>query len=193
MTQMKANSPQEWVSAFMDGEASTKQNLKNIVQSSAACEAWATYHLIGDGLRSPDMVLTHTSENFMTRFQEKFDVEPVYLPVTSSNQASIQPKKSLNSVVSLWLPRIAAGVATLAIGTAAWFAPFFEGHQTMIHTMLNDASADPKSVEMASTVTVVEAGVIRDPRLDEYLNLHGQYALRQSVPYLRQAADLRKE
>jgi sigma-E factor negative regulatory protein RseA len=66
------------ISAFMDGEskqAETKLTILRLKQSAECCEAWTTFHLIGDVMRGDPLL----RDDFMTRFHARMQEEPTQL------------------------------------------------------------------------------------------------------------------
>jgi sigma-E factor negative regulatory protein RseA len=66
------------ISAFMDGEskqAEMKLTILRLEQSDECCEAWTTFHLIGDTMRGDPLL----RDDFMARFHARMEKEPTQL------------------------------------------------------------------------------------------------------------------
>lgn len=180
------------VSALADGELRGEE----FAQTLAACEhdpallaSWHDYHLIGDVLRSPDLLMTRTAAPFLTRLQSRLaqeTVEPVAptdaslptpatlpAPTQAAANDSVFQWKMLTGVASM--AAVAMMVWTLAVPTAS------TGPQ------LAQRSGSTDSVLVASP----QGTIVRDARIDELLAAHkqvgGNSALQMPSGFLRNA------
>ena len=180
------------VSALADGELRGEE----FAQTLAACEhdpallaSWHDYHLIGDVLRSPDLLMTRTASPFLTRLQSRLTqetVEPVAptdaslptpatlpAPTQAAANDSVFQWKMLTGVASM--AAVAMMVWTLAVPTAS------TGPQ------LAQRSGSTDSVLVASP----QGTIVRDARIDELLAAHkqvgGNSALQMPSGFLRNA------
>jgi sigma-E factor negative regulatory protein RseA len=188
--QSQAGSRGERMSAFVDGES--LDELGNISQFLADLKnqdraAWSDYHLIGDALRSDDLAVSPaTSSAFMAAFSQRFEAEahvfaPAALPALAQKARSGMLRRRVMPAFA-----VAAAAATLT-----WIVvPQLQGVDSRLGgaQVASIAPADSmQRVAMASlpAVTarpaVVEANIIRDASLDQYLEAHQQFS-QQPVP-----------
>ncbi|MGE8602823.1 sigma-E factor negative regulatory protein [Bordetella trematum] len=121
---------EELVSAWMDGEGS--DDIINELVSEPGRKAWDTYHLIGDALRSSDLVI-EPSEGFQARLSRALDAE---LPIVAA------PKR--RSPLRLGLSSLAVAAA---VATVAWVAqPYLGSTDTVSAPILADASRDERGL-----------------------------------------------
>jgi sigma-E factor negative regulatory protein RseA len=167
---------QEMVSALADGELrgdAFARAVEVAERDSDARDAWHTYHLIGDVLRSGELAAVTVPDRFLTRLQARL-LEEQRPPAGSG----ISPKAMQLAVETAQRQRTAAndgnfrwkvlaGVTSLtAIGAVAWSlsgAPATQGGAQLAR------AAGP--AVLANTQRGV---MIRDARLDELLAAHRQ-------------------
>ncbi|SAK42056.1 sigma-E factor negative regulatory protein [Caballeronia ptereochthonis] len=188
--QTQAGPRGERMSAFVDGESldeigSISQFLAELSGHERA--AWSDYHLIGDALRSDDLAVSPArSSAFMAVFSERFEAEahvlaPAALPATATKaRGGILRRRVMPAFA------VAAAAATLT-----WIVvPQLQGVDN--HTGAQVASVAPadsmQRVAMASVPAVttrapiVEANIIRDADLDQYLEAHQQFSQQPAMP-----------
>ncbi|KQR86180.1 anti-sigma factor [Burkholderia sp. Leaf177] len=199
--QSQASSRGERLSAFVDGEffddsGDLSQFLSGFTQKDRA--AWSDYHLIGDALRSDDLAASPAASSaFMNAFSARFEAEahvfaPAAIPAASAERA--RSGMFRRRVVPAFA--VAAAAATLT-----WIVvPQLQGVDN--HSGLQVASVSSSDhvqrVAMASVPAatlrspVVEANIIRDASLDQYLEAHQQFSQQPvmpgSTPLIRTAA-----
>jgi sigma-E factor negative regulatory protein RseA len=189
--QSQAGSRGERMSAFVDGES--LDELGNISQFLSELKnedraAWSEYHLIGDALRSDDLAVSPaTSSAFMASFSQRFEAEVHMLaPAALSVLASAKSRAGVlrRRVVPAFA--VAAAAATLT-----WIVvPQLQGVDSRSGTQVASiAPADSvQRVAMASIPAAtarpvaVEANIIRDASLDQYLEAHQQFSQQPVVP-----------
>lgn len=93
---------EESVSAWMDGEGS--EDFLNQLVSPQGRKAWDEYHLIGDALRSSDLVINPTPD-FQARLSRALDAE---LPIVARPRRRSPLRMGLSGLA------VAAAVATVA-------------------------------------------------------------------------------
>jgi len=190
----------ERMSAFVDGESleemgGVSQFLADLKSDERA--AWSAYHLIGDALRSDDLAVSPArSSAFMAAFSERFEAEahvlaPAALPAAAAKARGGMLRRRVMPAFA-----VAAAAATLT-----WIVvPQLQGVGGRSGTQV--ASVAPvdsmqrvalASVPAATTRTpIVEANIIRDADLDQYLEAHQQFsqqpAMPGSMPLIRAAA-----
>ena len=127
-----------------------------------ARQAWHSYHLIGDVMRSEDLARTAAQDRaFMDRLRERLDAEPAHLVPAA---APARARRMLG-----W-PAGAALAASVAVAAVALLvsragAPGASDGVPLL------ASSGAAAVD-AQALAVNSAGVLRNPRLDEFLRLH---------------------
>jgi sigma-E factor negative regulatory protein RseA len=179
------------MSAFVDGES--LDELGNISQFLSELKnedraAWSEYHLIGDALRSDDLAVSPaTSSAFMASFSQRFEAEVHMLaPAALSVLASAKSRSGMlrRRVVPAFA--VAAAAATLT-----WIVvPQLQGVDSRGGAQIASvAPADSmQRVAMASIPAatarpaIVEANIIRDANLDQYLEAHQQFSQQPVVP-----------
>ena len=194
--QTQAGSRGERMSAFVDGESldeigSVSQFLAELKSDERA--AWAEYHLIGDALRSDDLAVSPArSSAFMAAFSERFEAEAhVLVPAIAAKARGGMLRRRVMPAFA-----VAAAAATLT-----WIVvPQLQGVDSHGGTQVASvAPADSMqrvalaSVPAATTRSpIVEANIIRDANLDQYLEAHQQFSqqpvMAGSMPLIRAAA-----
>jgi len=198
--QTQTGSRGERMSAFVDGESldemgDVSQFLAELKNGERA--AWSAYHLIGDALRSDDLAVSPArSSAFMAAFSERFEAEahvlaPAALPAAAAKARGGMLRRRVMPAFA-----VAAAAATLT-----WIVvPQLQGVGGRSGTQV--ASVAPvdsmqrvalASVSAATTRSpIVEANIIRDADLDQYLEAHQQFsqqpAMPGSMPLIRAAA-----
>ncbi|MBC8638376.1 sigma-E factor negative regulatory protein [Caballeronia sp. EK] len=198
--QTQTGSRSERMSAFVDGESldemgDVSQFLAELKNGERA--AWSAYHLIGDALRSDDLAVSPArSSAFMAAFSERFEAEahvlaPAALPAAAAKARGGMLRRRVMPAFA-----VAAAAATLT-----WIVvPQLQGVGGRSGTQV--ASVAPvdsmqrvalASVPAATTRSpIVEANIIRDADLDQYLEAHQQFsqqpAMPGSMPLIRAAA-----
>ncbi len=148
----------------------------------SAREAWHSYQLIGDVLRSEDLARAADEDlAFLSRFRERLDAEPVHTAVVEP-AARVAPvvTQPASASPARWAGRRSVGVAMAASVAVAAVALLLtragvpgssaeDAAATVAGTALNAADPMPP---IQAPLAVNSAGVLRDPRLDEFLRLH---------------------
>ncbi|KND58987.1 Sigma factor RpoE negative regulatory protein RseA [Candidatus Paraburkholderia schumanniana] len=193
--QTQAGSRGERMSAFVDGESldeigSIGQFLAELKNDERA--AWSDYHLIGDALRSDDLAVSPArSGAFMAVFSKRFEAEAhVLAPAAAKARGGMLSRRVMPAFA------VAAAAATLT-----WIVvPQLQGVDSRPGAQVASvAQADSvqrvalASVPAATTRTpIVEANIIRDADLDQYLEAHQQFSQQPvmpgSMPLIRAAA-----
>ncbi|MEA3124079.1 MAG: sigma-E factor negative regulatory protein RseA [Caballeronia sp.] len=198
--QSQASSRGERLSAFVDGETfddsgDISQFLSGFTQKDRA--AWSDFHLIGDAMRSDDLAASpKASSAFMNAFSARFEAEahvfaPAAIPAVSAER--LRSRLFRRRVVPAFA--VAAAAATLT-----WIVvPQLQGVDSHNGVQMASVSSDHvqrvamASMPPASTRSpVVEANIIRDASLDQYLEAHQQFSQQPvmpgSMPLIRTAA-----
>ena len=180
---------QELISALADGQLQGQAFAMGVQLAASdplARQAWQTYHLIGDVLRSGESAAGTTSPAFLERLQARLRLEKP-LPAPDRTPAvvvqDVRPEAANDSSFR-W--KLVAGLASVAaVGAIAWsLAGVLPG------------KIDSGQLARSGSGTVLTAGergvMIRDPQLDELLAAHrqlgGASALQMSGGFVRNAA-----
>ncbi|HTH60488.1 MAG TPA: sigma-E factor negative regulatory protein [Paraburkholderia sp.] len=188
----------ERLSAIVDGELPVGEHSSSIFSDFDRDDRlqWSSYHLIGDVLRSDDLALNPAaSDAFMARFAARLESEPhVLVPAVAA-----APGASAPSAARLLLGLRRRVVPTLAVAAAAatltWIVvPQMHGigdGGAQVASLQSSRGNDVQRVAMAS-VPSQDGNIIRDARLDQYLEAHQQFAqqpvMMDSMPPIRSAA-----
>ncbi|MCL1620080.1 sigma-E factor negative regulatory protein [Ralstonia pseudosolanacearum] len=185
----------ERISALMDGEVAAHEAAAavELAKDGEGVAHWREYQLIGDALRSEDLLGAHSTEAFLGRFSAKLDAEP-HLLVPAVVQRAQTEERHRFLVRPSWVRRVMPSTAVAAaVAAVSWVVvPQLRGP-----TGSGDASpalvakAQQGAGAQAVTVSAAEnTPMIRDARLDEYLSAHRQSATNGVVvPYLRAVAN----
>ncbi|MBI3367549.1 MAG: sigma-E factor negative regulatory protein [Burkholderiales bacterium] len=151
-----AGDAREWLSALMDGQAQARDAESACSRwrsDDTARECWHTYHLIGDALRSDELVSAPERDTvFLKSLRERLAVEPVPLVVSPRRERS----RLLAPVAA------AAGVAAVAGVLVVMRMSAVDG------AVLADKG--PPDVVLAN------GQLMRDAQLDRYLAAHRKVA-----------------
>lgn len=169
------------LSSLMDGQAGPAElpaALAAWQDGADARQAWHTYHLIGDVLRSDELATAPTSdEAFLQALRAKLAFEPVPLapaPLLTKTkpQASALAPAPLRRGWRGWMAApvaVAAGfVAVASVLVVTRVAPRDPAAGAQL------AQAGPAST--ATRAAAVRGDVVRDQRLDRYLEAHRSLA-----------------
>lgn len=181
---------QELISALADGHLQGEAFARGVALATsdpAAREAWQTYHLIGDVLRSGELGVAAMQPAFLERLQGRLREEPplALAPALREPVVAQVRRPAANDAAFRW--KLVAGFASVAaVSAILWsVAGGLPG--------ANDAGQLARAAAPAGTVlTAGERGVmIRDARLDELLAAHrqlgGATALQMSGGFVRNA------
>ena len=191
--QSQASSRGERLSAFVDGESfdgsgDISQFLSGFTQKDRA--AWSDYHLIGDALRSDDLAASPAASSaFMNAFSARFEAEahvfaPAAIPAVSAER--VRSRMFRRRVVPAFAVAAAAATLTWIVVPQLQRVDIGSGA-----TQVASAALHPDSVQrivMASVPTATarpaaqDVNIIRDARLDQYLEAHQQFAQQPVVP-----------
>ena len=146
------------VSLWVDGEA---EDDPSVLATAEGRQAWATYHLIGDALRSTELVV-YPSAGFQARLERAIEAEPAIvappvMPVGRSVRLASQRR---------WRLGLSGLAVAAAVAAVAWMAQPYLGLGTT-----TTQQADATSVANdAGAATIDETG------LRDYLEAHRQMA-----------------
>ncbi len=179
---------QELISALVDGQLRGEALARGVEAAAGAAagrEAWHTYHLIGEVLRSGEMAAGTMPSAFLDRLQLQLKQEQGVAPVPQPS-LGVRPaprQGAANDASFRW--KLVAGFASVAaVAAIGW-------------TTVGGLAGKPEQGQLAtaagaSVVAGSERGaMIRDPRLDEFLAAHrqlgGASALQMPAGFLRNA------
>ncbi|TDG07587.1 anti-sigma factor [Paraburkholderia guartelaensis] len=201
--QSVSSSRSERLSAFVDGEASAQEHLNGnyLELDGEGRAAWSEYHLIGDVLRSDDLALSQAaSRAFMTGFAARFEAEPHLLAPAALPQAQAGRNERVGRILALRRRVMPSLAVAAAAATLTWIVmPQMRGVGMAGAPQIAAVQSQGDGVQrvaMNTTPAPVAGGqdgnIIRDARLDEYLQAHQQFAqqpvISDSMPYIRSAA-----
>ena len=190
---------QEMISALADGQL-RGEALERVIQTVAtdaqARNAWHTYHLIGDVLRSGNLPTGTPPATFLAGFQVRLEQaqardlvnQPVGIVPAALPTEQLQPVRAggeaANDGSFRW--KLVAGFASVAaVAAIGW---------TAVGDVMRTQQPQLAIAAPAAVATAVErpAIMIRDPRLDEMLAAHrqlggGASALQTPAGFLRNA------
>jgi sigma-E factor negative regulatory protein RseA len=186
MEQMRT---EEMISALADGQLQGEAFARGVEAAAGdaqAREAWHTYHLIGDVLRSGEYVASTVPSAFLSRLQSRLQEEQrVTQAVPLATQAAHPARlsgRAANDGTFQW--KLVAGFASLAaIAAIGW---------SVVGTLALKPDAGQLAAAPGTVLADTQRGVmIRDARLDEFLAAHrqlgGASALQMPAGFLRNA------
>lgn len=174
----------EMISALADGQLAGDafaQCVELAATDAAARDAWHTYHLIGDVLRSSELAGGTPAQRFLAGLQARLREERIEIHGATEATALVV-REAANDF--RW--KLVAGVASVAaVSAIAW-------------SLMGSAPDKPQAGQLAAAAppagtvlaTTQQGTMIRDPRLDELLAAHRQLggaALVAPAGYLRNA------
>lgn len=179
----------ELISALADGQLQGEVFARGVQAAAADArsrEAWCTYHLVGEVLRSGRALAGSAPEDFLARLQQRLREEPA-APAVAAPLAVITHAAADEPAANDWLWKLVAGVASIAavaaVGWNVWGAADGAAAQPQL------ASATPAATPAALEASA--APMVRDPRLDKLLAAHRQFgggtALGSTSGFLRNA------
>lgn len=188
---MEQMQTQELISALADGQLEGEAFARGVelaATDATGRQRWATYHLIGDVLRSGEHAVGSEPTAFLARLQRRLDRE---VPVPLAAPAQVvrelpQRQDAANESSFRW--KLVAGFASVAaVSAIAW-------------SVVGGVASRPDAGKLANAdsagtgVVLTSAGsrgvMIRDPQLDELLAAHrrlGASALQMSPAFVRNA------
>ena len=190
---MEQMQTQELISAMADGQlrgGAFARGMEVAARDPAALEAWQTYHLIGDVLRSSELAAGTLPGVFISRLRSRLQREhrpSVAIPNPAPQAAApadMPQETAANDATFRW--KLVAGFASMAaVAAIAW-------------STVGGLAGKPEQPQLAAVpaatapVADVSGAMIRDPQLDEFLAAHrqvaGASALQAPAGFLRNAA-----
>ncbi|AKJ31162.1 sigma-E factor negative regulatory protein [Caldimonas brevitalea] len=192
----------ERLSALSDGEAGAEElhsTLSGWREDAAVragtCETWHVYHLIGDVMRSDDLCGHGEDDKFLARLRERLAQEAVVMAPAPSTarvdapDATVQVANGAPIAVRRrsWVAPMAAAAGVMAVAGVLVVTRVstpggaLTGAPQMVQAGAPGVVAAPLQTVAASTPAQPETeiavghGLLRDPRLDQYLSAHKQF------------------
>jgi sigma-E factor negative regulatory protein RseA len=186
---MEQMQTQELISALADGQLQGEAFARGVelaLAEPAGRQRWATYHLIGDVLRSGELAVASEPVEFVARLRRRLqDEQPIAaLPRQESTTVASPPREAANDTSFRW--KVVAGFASFAaVSAIGWGLAGGMGSRP-------DAAELAKAANGTVLTSTAERGVmIRDPQLDELMAEHrhvrGPSALQLSAGFVRNA------
>ncbi len=187
----------EMMSALADGQLHGEAFARCVEAAAAdpdAREAWATYHLIGDVLRSGELAAAAPAGAFMDKLSARLALEPSpFAPGPAVLQSPVRAaarREAANDGSFRW--KMLAGVASMAAVAAVTWTFVTSPVAPLAQPQLAAAPVAAPAAAPATVLAGSERGVmIRDPRLDELMAAHRQFgggnALQMPAGFLRNA------
>lgn len=186
----------ELISALADGQLASE----DFARALAACEAdaqaldsWNTYHLIGDVLRSPELILHAADTAFVARLRVRLNQEPVLVAAPALPEVRHAPAEragrigeaAANDASFPW--KLVAGFASVAaVAAIAWNAG-----AGLLSPSAAPQLARTESAPQQMLVVSEQGTMVRDARTQELLAAHrqlgGTSALQMPSGFLRNA------
>lgn len=174
-----AQDPRLWLSALADGEPAALPHATALWRDDAAArESWHLYHLIGDVMRSDDLAARPARDaEFLANLRQRLAQEPVPVPLAPAPAAAAAPPMARR--LGWRAPAaVAAGfvavAATLVLLRPQGFG--LDGGEQMAEGVVPAAGPGlrvvPNPQPSARGALVAEGRMIRDARLDAYLQAH---------------------
>jgi sigma-E factor negative regulatory protein RseA len=176
---------QELISALADGQLQGDAFARGVQAASAdarARQAWCSYHLVGEVLRTGRAATGTPPEAFLARLRERLQDEQT---AAAPRPVVVQPVRiAQQPPANDWLWKLAAGVASVAaVAAVGWNMYGSAGAGAQPQLAVAPAPAAPATVEASA--------MMRDPRLDQLLDAHRQFGgaslLQTSSGFLRNA------
>lgn len=183
----------EHISALIDGELAPHEFEAALerAKGESGREQWTVFQLIGDTLRSEDLLHGGSTQDFVSRFAARLDDEPHLLApaaVATARRHRLLFRPS-------WVRRVMPGTAiAAAVAAVSWVVvPQMRDADTGAPDTIVASVNAPAEASRAGAVVAVSADpsqMIRDARLDEYLRAHRVSAPTNAmVPAMRNVAN----
>lgn len=184
----KLNTPNDRISALVDGQLQAQELAGVMADMEATPElvsSWHVYQLIGDVMRSEELAVGEHDLGFLTRLQAKLVQEPV--PLEPKALDLPMATNSANADVFRW--KWVSGVTMSALVAVVGFGLWNQPTQPLLQASLT--SAPVSDVVQASSVQTPQPVMLRDPQLDALMAAHqqlgGHSALQMPSGFLRNA------
>ena len=169
----------EQVSAFADGEFDTspQDQIVKALREPAIHEAWTTYHIIGDTLRSRDSAVT-MSAGFTERLAARLAAEPAFLgnaaPLAASPAAHCASHEMATSAFRTTGRKFAmpgAALAATVLLAVAMGPRIYHAQEGRLASI-----AQPAGIIATAMPAHDGEAVLRNPQIDEYLVAHQRFS-----------------
>jgi sigma-E factor negative regulatory protein RseA len=143
---------------------------------------WAMYHLVGDVLRSPELVHHGRTNDLLSAVRARMAQEPLPKPQPALLQQVARHGKAQAANVSVFRWKMVAGFASLAaVSAIGWNAAIGLRDEAAPGAQMAAAVPAPAPAAVPAPMVAVAADgdggqvMLRDPRLDELVAAHRQY------------------
>lgn len=170
-----AQDPRLWLSALADGEPAALPHATALWRDDAAArESWHLYHLIGDVMRSDDLAARPARDaQFLADLRQRLAREPVPLAPAPVAAPSVTRRLGWRAPAAVAAGFVAVA-ATLVLLRPQGFGP--DGAEQVAEGAVPTAGPGlrvvPNTHPSARGALVAEGRMIRDARLDAYLQAH---------------------
>lgn len=184
----------ELMSALADGQLRGEAFARAVETAGSdprAREAWHTYHLIGDVLRTGGPVKANSPELFLDELARRLaSEEPLRASQGSAVAVDVTQLPAANDGSFRW--KLVAGFASMAAVAAVGWTMVAGTGVAPLQPQLAGAPVQPEAARAGATLVAGERGLmIRDAQLDEFLAAHRQFggasALQMPAGFLRNA------
>ena len=188
----------EMISALADGQLRGEAFARAVDAAAGdtqARQAWHTYHLIGEVLRTGQAGAGRSPEAFLDKLSGRLALEAPLRPeqpgALAAPGAALAARPAANDGSFRW--KLVAGVASVAaVAAVGWTVLAGTGAGLQQPQLAGGTAAPAVAPTAEATVAAPGRGVmIRDARLDEILEAHRQYggasALQMPAGFLRNA------
>lgn len=191
---LHASEAAERISALVDGELAPHEfdAALELAKGEPGRQQWTVFQLIGDTLRSEDLVQTgRSTDAFVSRFAARLDDEPHLLAPAALADAPSRRHRLLFR--PSWVRRVMPGTAiAAAVAAVSWVVvPQMRDADPAAGDTIVARAPAVEAPKVGGVLTVADnAQMIRDPRLDEYLRAHRVSAPTNAmVPTMRSVAN----
>jgi sigma-E factor negative regulatory protein RseA len=183
---------QELISALADGHLQGEALARGVQAASAdarARQAWCTYHVVGEVLRTGRACTGSAPEPFLARLRERLQEErPLAAPVPGAAPVRTVVVDPTRPPANDWMWKLAAGVASVAaVAAVGW--NMWSG--SVAPQAVPQLAKAPVAAPAPAVVEASAPAMMRDPRLDQLLAAHRQLGgaslLQTSSGFLRNA------
>lgn len=189
--------PRELISALADGQLQADAFARAVEAAAEpdGREAWHTYHVIGEVLRTGQAGATRSSAAFLDKLSQRLAQEEPLRPAGATVSPTVlSPRPAAANDGSFRWKMVAGFASVAAVAAVAWTVVAGNGAASgPAGGQPQLATAPVEPIQSAGTTMVAgERGVmIRDARLDEFLAAHRQHggasALQMPAGFLRNA------
>jgi sigma-E factor negative regulatory protein RseA len=200
----------ERISALMDGALRAQECpgvVRQVLADPEGARVWHAYHLVGDALRSPELVPAGDDHAFWERLSQKLAqaTDKPHWVVAAATEAMVvddatsisseraipiaRPRARVAANASLWRWKLLAGAACSALVGVVVLGLWPQTSATNGIQLASQAA--PEAEQALAAVEGSEGVMLRDPHLDQLIAAHqqvsGHSALQAPSGFLRNA------